>query len=74
MGEDGHEVLVHGGEGFVLAALAGELPDEGLAGVLEDGVEDGIGGFELVGAEVDAPEVGGEGAEGGDDGVDLGGL
>ena len=71
MGEDGHDVLVEGGEGFVLATLAGELPDEGLAVIVEDGLDDGFGGFDLIGAEDDMTEGGGEVADVVEDGADL---
>ena len=70
--EDGHDVLIEGGEGFILAALTGEFPDEGFAVVVEDGLDDGFGGFDLVGTQDDMAEGGGEVADMVEDGSDLG--
>ena len=72
MAENGHEVLVEGGEGLVLAALPREFPDEGMAEAREDGVDDGVGGLDLIGPQLNEAEVGGEGVKLGDNGFGLG--
>ncbi len=73
MGEQSHEVLIEGGQGFVLASLAGKLPDEGIAVLSEDGANYSLGGFQLVGAQVEAAHVGGEVVEAGEEGFAAGG-
>ncbi len=56
-GQAGEEKEDEDGEELVLAGLAGEDQDEGLAITPQDGAGDGIPGFELIGIEVDADEA-----------------
>ncbi len=70
--KDGEEVGFDLRLELVLAGLAGKDDDEGEAAAVEDGVDDGLGDFELVGAEGEVEVVGAEGGdiaeEGGEDG------